>query len=202
MTIPALSTPFKWVAITVGCLALAWMGLSVRSCAKGNTMTAQTAIADQHATSAAVAHAQEEAYGQEAQAQKPTLQSDSTAVDRLRSERDKLKAELARINSQPVQPPDAAQPVDNPPDLAPLVAKDEELIGALTKENTDLKAHVVTLNLQIGSLQVAFDEKSKEAVAIRIALEAQVAANKAERWRGRIEGFVVGIGAGYVAGKL
>ncbi len=122
--------------------------------------------------------------------------SEAKAV-KLRRERDEL---LARLAAQPPGPPDLRDEV---------IAKDKEVIGALVVENTDLKAQVGTLKLALADRTTQYEEMTKayqHEQAARLAQEAATnawkSAVKESRWRGRIEGFAMGVGLGYAGGKL
>ena len=82
-----------------------------------------------------------------------------------------------------------------------MVAKQDEVIQAQQVQINDQAVQIHTLTLDRDFWKTAYGESSKEATARRLALEGQLAATKAALWRGRIEGFVVGIGAGYAGGK-
>jgi hypothetical protein len=200
MTIPALTTPLKWLAVAAGCLAVAYLAFAARGCAKQHTATAQTQIADQHAQQAAIAAAQGATHDQELTAEKAQREAAESKVARLNAELAKLRFAHVSVPADPGTPD--PQPIPANTDLVAVVAKQDEVIKAYVEEVASLKAENSTLVLSRDSWKLAYDEKSKEAVAIRIALEAQVAANKAERWKGRFEGFAFGIGAGYAGAKL
>ena len=143
----------------------------------------------------AIRHA-DQAASLDAQAQEASKTVDASAdlVAKLRGEVARLRKAAAAPVVQPAAPAVA--------DLAPLVAKQDELIQALTVENAGLKK---ALNLEHAAyLQsyAAYQDECKARNASEMALKAQIAANKASRWQGRIEGFAIGIGGGYVAGRL
>ena len=76
------------------------------------------------------------------------------------------------------------------------------VMALLTKENTNLKTQVVTITLARDSYRAALGDCQRETACLRLAHDAQVAALKSERWKGRLEGLAVGFGAGYIGGRL
>ena len=120
-------------------------------------------------------------------------------MERLRRGLAKLRTTRTAIGPNTPRTPDVALPA---PDLAPIVAGLEALNGALTKENTNLKTQVVTITLARDSYRAALGDCQRETACLRLAHDAQVAALKSERWKGRLEGLAVGFGAGYIGGRL
>ena len=165
--------------------------------------TVAMAQADQAHTAALAAASQGVAHDQAVEAQKPVLTADALTVAQLRGEVQRLRAGSGNLGPMaPASTPDDPQSVPPTVDLAPLVAEQDKLIGALTKENGDLKVQVLNLTAARDSWHSAYDESSKEAGALRIAHSAALAAAQSNRWMGRLEGFAVGFGSGYLAGKL
>jgi hypothetical protein len=193
----------KWVAIVPLALLCLWLGLDVKSCRTQKQAGAAVVQADQQ-HQAAVADASKGAvYDTQAETQAVTVSADAVTVAQLRAEVARLRQAVPRAPQPPSVPGlPAPEPVGVPVDLAPLVAKQDELIQGLSKENADLKTLVVDLTHARNSYHAAYDNSTKEAALRQIALEAQVSAVKASRWQGRIEGFAVGVVSGYVAGKV
>jgi hypothetical protein len=193
----------KWLGIIPLALACLWLGLDVKSCRVQKQTAAVVVQADQQ-HQAAVADASKGAtYDAQASTQAATVRTDAVTVAQLRAEVARLRAALPRAPQPAPAPNDPpAQPVGPSVDLAPLVAKQDELIQGLSKENADLKTQVVDLTGARDSWKQAYNDSAKEAVLRQIALEAQVSAVKASRWQGRIEGFAIGLASGYVAGKV
>lgn len=77
--------------------------------------------------------------------------------------------------------------------LKQIVDKQDSQIIGLEKANYLLKEITFNLKLSNDSLKVALDKSDKELVLYKIASDAQIAALKSSRWRGRIEGFATGI---------
>jgi len=169
----------------------------------------QQAIAD---AAQGIVHDQDVAkQAEQVQQLNQSLTSDQTEIKRLTAQRDAL---LAKLHSSPVQPTTPSGPSDPGPakqddDPATLLAADAELIQAQAKTIQDQVVAIQARDTLIASLTAsrdswhsAYDQSQQEAAAQRIALEAQASAIRAGRWKGRIEGFLIGIGTGYVAGKL
>jgi hypothetical protein len=157
-----------------------------------NQAVADAAIvqADQHHEQAISNAAQGAVHDQSIETAKSHLDADAQETKRLRSEVERLR----KIIAAPVA-------MDAPPvDLAPLVASQDALIVGLTKENDGMKGQVVNLTLSRDSWKTAYDASTREVASLRLAHEAQVAAIRGSRWMGRVEGFAVGMAAGYVAG--
>lgn len=192
----------KWIKPTIAGVILITVGLYGRSCYlehKAKESASQAAQHDQAGTNHA---AQGAAYDSQAAAQNPTLQANNAEIQRLRMEVARLRKKPPVPDPAPVPWNPAPNPVPPPVDLAPLVSKLDELNQALTKENADLKANILTLTAARDSWRSAAGEFQREAVSLRIAHEAQLSAIKAARWKGRIEGFAVGLGSGYIGGRL
>lgn len=195
----------KWIKPTVAGVVLVMAGLYGRSCYLDHKAKAAAFQAAQHDQVGTNHAAQGAVYDSQAAAQNPTIQADDAEIQRLRVEVARLRKASAAVNTpinpipKPVQEP---QPVGVPVDLAPLVAKQDELIEAQAKQIGDLKANVLTLTAARDSWRSAYTEEHKARECDRIAMEAQMSAIKAARWKGRIEGFAVGLGSGYIGGKL
>ena len=189
--------PMKWLlgaTVAIGCL---WGGLKIRAAVKAHQVETHVQQADQHHEAAVTAAAQGATHEQEAAARKPVLASNAAEVARLQAKVDALQAAL-----KPTAPVLEPLPGVPPVDLAPLVAGQQELIGALKKENGDLKAQVLTLALRGDSYKTAYEQSAQVELQLRSALAAQQGLAKAQRWLGSVEGFAVGVGSGYIAGRL
>jgi len=189
----------KWLGIAALALGCGWAVFRFEAGHATAKVAAAVAQAEQQHVAAVASAAQGAVYDQQVQAQAPKIQNDSAQVAALR-------AQLAALRSRPVPPPAAPgpdpQPVAPPPDLVAVVAQQDLLIKAQDVQIQDQAVQIHTLTLDRDAWHTAYDSSSKEASLRQIALEAQIAATKASRWQGRIEGFVVGIGAGYLGGKL
>lgn len=121
-------------------------------------------------------------------------QSAEAAVARLKRELDALR------RPQPV-PPGPDVPAPAPVDLAPEVAKRDQIIEAQD-------AHITALKIEVGTLTTARDHwrsaeqaRADQVLHLEAALEAQKAISRGSLWRGRVQGLAIGLGAGYVAGR-
>ncbi len=189
-----------WAPFVVFGLAFAlWVGFSLNSCAAQRRVAHDILQAEQDHNAAVANAAQGAVHDQESQAAQAQLKADAVTVAQLR-------AQLARLRAGHV-PPTPAPGTPDPQPVAPLPdpvldRTKDALIEALVTENGDLKTQVLNLTSSRDSWKAAYDASSQEAAVRRLALEAQMAAMKAERWKGRLEGFAVGIGTGYVAGRI
>lgn len=150
--------------------------------------------ADEHAQAGGNADVKAEQAGQRAAVAE-------VEVDRLRRELDRLKAQ-PRV-APPLVP--AATPGGLPldvVDLAPIVAKQDQLIAAQDKQIQALKIQTLTLTQARDEWKAAFSAERDRATGLYLALEAQKSMTKAALWRGRFQGVAVGFAAGYVSGRL
>ena len=204
MTFPSLLTLATPRRLLYGAVAVAVLygGLWVTSCAT-------QARSARKVEAAAAVHVQAESHAAAAAAQDPRiadlearLKAERVASAGLHADSERLHAEVARLKAE-------AQGQQGSPDLQPVVTALEAEIGALRLEVQGLQQELVTRDdlLKVRSAaaeswKAAYQQSAKEAALLRCAHEAQVAALKAERWKGRIEGLAVGIGVGYVAGRI
>ena len=90
---------------------------------------------------------------------------------------------------------EAAGPSDEAALTDQIIAAQDEQIAALKVEVVELRA---ALDLKDKALKIS----EQRARALEIARDARESAIKRNRWLGRMEGLVVGLGAGYVAGRV
>ena len=160
----------RLILATLGVGAIV-LGLCGWSCAAERQAKAHTAKADTHQTARVVAAAEGAVYDQTAQAQAKDTQAAAAEVARLRRELARLRASLPGPDSTaPAAQPDAAEPVSTTLDLAPLVAKYEELTQAQDREISGLRAEVATLTRARDSWKRAAEEGGREALQLRAAL--------------------------------
>ena len=76
-------------------------------------------------------------------------------------------------------------------DLGKLVAAQDELIR-------EQEALIQSLTSSRDAWRASAEEREREAVALRLALDAHKAAIRGSRWAGRLEGLAVGIAAAYL----
>lgn len=197
---PSWAKRCVWGALAVLLLVC---GLYGWSCVERHKATMHEASAAQAHESTITHAAQGATYDQQAEAQAPALQAAEREVERLRAEVARLRHPAPKPDPQPTpNEPDAPQPVQAPVDLAPVVAKLDELVKAQDHEITGLKAQVATLTSARDSWRLAAQDSGREALQLRASLAAKEGLLKAERWKGRIEGFVVGLAGGEAHGRI
>ena len=174
-----------------------------RSCVMRYRSVSNDAAAYQSHESSVIHAAQGATYDQQAEAQDPALQAASREVERLRVEVARLRSSAPADDPQTIPTePSIPLPVPDYVDLAPVVAKLDELVKAQDREISGLKAQVATITLARDSWKLAAQDSGREALQLRASLAAKEGLLKAERWKGRIEGFAVGLAGGYVTGRL
>jgi len=89
--------------------------------------------------------------------------------------------------------------VTGPSDEAALA---DQIIAAQDEQIAALKVEVVELRAALDLKDKALKISEQRARALEIARDARESAIKRNRWLGRLEGLVVGLGAGYVAGRV
>ena len=197
---PAWAKRAIWSALA---LLVIFCGLWCASCALSHKAAKHEAVATQAHESSVIHAAQGATYDQQAQAQAPELQAADREVERLRAEVARLRRPAPAPDPKPTpNEPDAPQPVSSPVDLAPVVARLDELVKAQDHEISGLKTQVATITLARDSWKLAAQDSGREALQLRASLAAKEGLLKAERWKGRIEGFAVGFAGGYVTGRL
>lgn len=162
--------------------------------AVGATAQAQ---ADQHRDAATSHAAQGAIYDQQAEAQKPALEQDAAEVAHHRAEVARLRRSAPAGPAAPAV--SAPEPVGPAVDLAPLVAEQDRLVAALTKENADLKTQVGTLALARDAWRAAAGDSAAEAVQLRAVIAAKEGLAEAAYWRGFRHGFLAGGVSGVAA---
>ena len=178
-------------------------GLWCASCALSHKAAKHEAVATQAHESSVIHASQGATYDQQAEAQAPALQAADREVERLRAEVARLRRPAPKPDPQTIPTePSIPLPVPTPVDLAPVVARLDELVKAQDHEISGLKAQVATITLARDSWKLAAQDSGREALHLRASLAAKEGLLKAERWKGRIEGFAVGFAGGYVTGRL
>ena len=93
----------------------------------------------------------------------------------------------------------AAVEAAGPSDEAALA---DQIIEAQDEQIAALKVEVVELRAALDLKDKALKISEQRTRALEIARDARESAIKRNRWLGRLEGLVVGLGAGYVAGRV
>lgn len=180
--------------------------LGVDSCGKGSVIKAEQ--------QANAAHGAADAHQTQAQASdklvadlQARVASAAQDMDRLQAERAallrKLAATVPTVPSHPDNAP-AVGPVPGPVvDVRDqVIAKDAELIQAQSKVISDQAEVIGTLVVSRDAWKATAEARQREAAGLRIALDAQRSVATSSRWLGRVQGFAIGLGAGFVAGRL
>jgi len=180
--------------------------LGSESCNRGKV--AQATIQAAEANGAASAH-QTSAQASDAKVADLEARVESAVQDvgRHKAERAallrKLAAKVPPVPSDPdhtVAPPTQPSPVVDVRDQ--LIAKDAEVIQAQGKQIEDQAVVIGALTVSRDMWKATAEARTREAAGLRIALDAQKSVASSGKWVGRIQGFAIGIGAGYVAGRL
>lgn len=197
----------KWLAPSLIGACLVIGGLWAHSCYNRREVANQTQQADQSHASAIVHAAEGTVYDAQAQAQADELKAAAAEVARLRAEVARLRSAAAPVPAPPQapvlpEPEPVSMPVSAPVDLTPLVAKLDELVKAQDREIGGLKAQVATLTSARDAWKLTAQNSGREALQLRAALAAQQGLTKNALWKGRIQGLAVGLGTGYIVGRL
>jgi hypothetical protein len=175
--------------VCIGALSYgAWLGHKER--------VADAALAAANVAHGAVEVHQSEAvtHDQEAEAQKPQANSNAAEVARLRGE-------LAALRNAPKPDPGPVGPDAPVPDLQPIVDKQCELISAQETQINGLTLQVDTLTLARDAWRNTAQASQQETVQLRAVIAAKDGLIRGALLKGRIQGFAVGLGSGYVYGK-
>lgn len=122
-------------------------------------------------------------------------------VDRLRklmaSNNSKKKATIPISNIEP-----GVSQVEIPDDRDELLAADAVLIEKQNEEIHTLTVALADKTKQAEEWHAAFNEERRRAACQEVATAAWKEAVTAAKWRGRVEGVVIGLATGYIAGRL
>ena len=95
------------------------------------------------------------------------------------------------------------------PEHAAIDKAKDEYIGSLENETQSQKELISSLEtavdkwkLSSNNFEGVLEEERRARRAEQIASSAAIKGMKVARWRGRLEGFLVGVGAGYVKGRM
>jgi hypothetical protein len=120
-------------------------------------------------------------------------------VSDLRQQVERLRRAAAPVPHQPAASPGTVQ---DPVDLAPLVAKQDELIQAQDVKITALEGQVKAQGNEIIGLHKALDFADLRADIQAQASKAAYEGIKKSLWLGRAQGFATGLAVGYVGGRV
>ncbi len=185
---------------------LGGVALGVESCGKGKV--------NQGVQQANEAHGAANANQSQAQASdklvadlQARVESAAQDMDRLTKERAALLRKLeAKVPPVPSDPDHAVAVAPQPGPVADerdaVIAKDAELIQAQQVVISDQAAVIGTLIVSRDAWKATAEARQREAAGLRIALDAQKSVAASSKWLGRVQGFAIGLGAGYVTGRL
>ena len=170
----------------------------------------QTALDDaaQHQTRREAITAQAQVMDIDAGRYEKVSQGYAREVFRLR---EKLKATQARLASIPQRVPADGKPQievleKQVQEVSVLVHDQKALIQAQDASIQGLESQVIAITAARDAWKRSADEGAREALNLRAALAQQQGLAKSALWRGRIQGFALGIVAGgssgYVAGRF
>ena len=183
--------------VALGIVASAW-GIGYLQGARSGEAKATQAEqqAQEHKGRAdAQAEAARKADALQAQAQADKAKADAEAA--------RLRAKLARAMAaepagNPVHGACLHAPVDTPDVVDSLK---DALIEAQEAQIAARDREIVLITTSRDAWKAAHEDRQRETVALRLALDGQKAAVNAALWRGRLQGFAVGIASGYLAGR-
>lgn len=184
------------IGVAVGLLASAWGIGYLQGARSGQARSIEAEKQSQEAKgrSDAAAESARRAQENEAQARAQVADADAKAA---------RAAELvAKLRNRPVPASGVVPPADHGP-LEPvgLIEAMTEQVEAQQEQIRARDGLILSLEAQRDGWKRAHDERQRETVALRLALEGQKAAVRGALWRGRIQGFAVGIASGYLAGR-
>lgn len=148
----------------------------------------------------------QEAHKEAAKAQQ-TAQELETALDVKASDLAKARARMQAALKAEREAKEAAAIQPEPvPDLPPWATnKLEAQANLITTLESNLQEHIERGDAWKKSSErwkVAFEQSEKQNECLKIAHQAQLSAVKSSRWKGRLEGFAVGLGTGFIGAKL
>lgn len=142
----------------------------------------------------AAVEAARRAQADEAQARAQVADADAKAaraaelVAKLRADRRPASGVVPAVDHGPLEP-------------VGLIEALTEQVEAQQEQILARDGLILSLEAQRDGWKQAHDERHKETVSLRLALEGQKAAVNGALWRGRVQGFAVGAGLGFVGGR-
>lgn len=181
-------------AVLLALLASAWGVGYLQGARSGQARSIESEKQSQEAKGRAdaAAEAARRAQADEAQARAEMADADAKAA--------RAAEMVAKLRNRHV-PDSGVVPGPDPGPLEP-VALIDALASQVEAEQVRVAARdavILSLEAQRDGWKRAHDERHKETVSLRLALEGQKAAVNGELWRGRVQGFAVGIASGYLA---
>lgn len=200
---PALRPVLALAAVAL----VAVVGGSAASCHYRARLAEAVTQADKARQSSAAHAAAGGAYDETAKAQRAQIEYALQETAKAHAETEKAKRELDRLRAKraaDVQPvlPEIASDSDLVIAQAQVIEKQDAEIKAQDAEIKGLRAHVVTITKSSDSWKLSAQESQREALQLRAALAAREGLETSALWKGRIQGFAVGLAGGYVGGRL
>lgn len=194
---PTIAEAALGLALIVGVVFSAALGS--QSCDRGKV--AQATIQAAEANGAASAH-QTSAQASDAKVAdlEAKIQSQNAKVGRLLAERTALLARLDHADHVPVDPVPPGESVRDDRDA--VIAKDAEVIAAQAYFIEGQQTQIAALVISRDAWKATAEERAREAAGLRIALDAQKSVANSGKWVGRFQGVAIGLGVGYIAGRL
>lgn len=132
------------------------------------------------------------------------LEASQADVDRLKTDLKALRLRLATqhrpdVHVEPAGGPGGEAVVDVRDET---IAKQDEVIRAQDGLIVGLKAQNAALVVARDAWKATAEDRAREAAGLRVALDAQRHAQEASKWRHRVEGLVIGIGTGFISGRM
>ena len=173
----------------------------------GKKVLDQKAIAQEAIGKAAQLETEAKNAKKDAQIAEDTAEVISRKLVKAEADVKRLKQRVSELASVPQSVVTVGGEV-TPGHVALDKAKDE-YIGSLENETQSQKELISSLEtavdkwkLSSNNFESALEEERRTRRAEQIASSAALKGMKVARWRGRLEGFLVGFGAGYVKGRM
>ena len=167
----------------------------------------QQAIAQEAVGKAAQLETEAKNAKKDAQIAEDTAEVISQKLVRTEADVKRLKQRVSELASVPQSVVTVGGEVT--PEHAALDQAKDEYIGSLENETQSQKELISSLEtavdkwkLSSNNFESALEEERRARRAGQIASSAALKGVRVARWRGRLEGFLVGVGAGYVKGRM
>lgn len=192
--------------ILAGCLTLvAAFSYGAWLTHKAEKVADAIAAAEAKHEAAVVAEGKAEVYDAQVKANEPNVQAAKAAVTRAKA---RLAVNPAAIETGPIHGETTSVVVlDALPDPRILEltienGKLRDVVSSLDKYVVQLEGKVTALTLSGDLKTVALRARDQESVQLHAVIAAQQGLIKGALLKGRIQGLAVGLGSGYLAGKL
>ena len=197
----------KNIAIAGGVVLALVVGIYLLDGHYSKKVLDQQAIAQEAVGKAAQLETEAKNAKQDAKVAEDTAEVISQKLVKTEADVKRLKQRVSELASVPQSVVTVGGEV-TPGHVALDKAKDE-YIGSLENETQSQKELISSLEtavdkwkLSSNNFESALEEERRARRAEQIASSAALKGMKVARWRGRLEGFLVGFGAGYVKGRM